>query len=447
VILEQLQRDLGAETWKSEFGTTVDAYASARKLTVASKEVTPSLSTGQISWTAALGTSVRMVEEEADGPAETKLIVSRGGEVFACDRLTGRPQWRVDERSPFVRAIPTGFLVESAGDIVCRDRSSGDPIWRFRWNGSGPAIAWTSVTSAGVDGTKTGVQALSADESMESIAIARVGADLYLLSREGIITRVCALTGQPVWRRDFARSGIDGLAGGRWERRLEVVGDRVIAGTASRLVALDSQGEVRWNRRLMGEAGSVDPVIVGDRLVTAIARDRIASIRLEDGKEDWSIGLAWPSFGLPRLMESGGRLAVLVDHFQLLGIEPADGKTLWSTGVTKDPGPQAKDRTVVAGDLLLIGERDGVGARSMVDGSLRWHVDLPGIVALHSNRDRAFALCQPDGSATLVMMDVADGTVVDKRSLPGSGESIAIEWGKRGAIVRTAEQVIGINWR
>ncbi len=446
-MLDHLQRDLGAESWKSEFGTTVDAYASARKLVIASTEKSTSPSACQISWTAPAGTAVRMVREETDGQAESTLIVTRGGETFSCDRLTGRSAWKVDERCRFVRAIPTGLLMGLAGDVVCRDRSSGEVLWRFRWNEDEPAITWTSVSSASVDGTKTGVHPLAVDESIGPVAIAREGTDLYLLSREGVIARVCALTGKAVWRRDLAASGINELAGVLWEGRLEVAGDRLIARTSSRLVALDLRGEVRWVRRLMGEAGSVEPVIVGDDVVTAVARDQLASIRLADGKENWSIALSWPSFGLPRLIEQGGRLAVFIDHFQLSGIDPAEGKWLWSTGVTTNPKRQWKDRMVVVGDLLLIGGADGVSARSLVDGSLRWRAEMPGIESIYASGERAFALCRPEGSATLVMMDVAGGTVVDKRSLPVESESMAIEWGRHGAFIRTAQRVIGVNWQ
>jgi hypothetical protein len=168
---------------------------------------------------------------------------------------------------------------------------------------------------------------------------------------------------------------------------------------------------------------------------------------LADGKENWSIALSWPSFGLPRLIEQGGRLAVLIDHFQLSGIDPAEGKWLWSTGVTTNPKRQWKDRMVVVGDLLLIGGADGVSARSLVDGSLRWRAEMPGIESIYASGERAFALCRPEGSATLVMMDVAGGTVVDKRSLPVESESMAIEWGRHGAFIRTAQRVIGVNWQ
>jgi outer membrane protein assembly factor BamB/tetratricopeptide (TPR) repeat protein len=446
-ILDRLQRELGAESWKSEFGTTVDAYASARKLSVASGKPVGSPSASQISWTARSGMAVRMVEEESGGRGESRLIVSRGSESYACDRQTGRSEWKVDERCRFVRAIPTGLLMGSAGDVVCRDRSTGEQIWRFGWNGNEAAHPWRSVSSASLDGTKTGVQPLAADEAIGSVAVAREGTDLYLLSREGIVSRVCALTGQPIWCRDLSESGINGLGSGLWEEQVKVAGDRLLARTASRLVALDSDGEVRWDRRLMGESGSVDPVIVGDHLVTAVARDRVASIRLEDGKENWSIGLAWPSFGLPRLVEQDGRLAVLVDHFELVGVDPTDGKVLWSTGVTKSPKRQVEDRMALAGELLLTIGTDGVDARSLADGSLRWRVELGGVVSIHATSDRAFALCRPVGSATLVMIDVADGRVVDKRSLPSEGESMAIEWGNRGAFVRTAQQVIGVHWQ
>jgi outer membrane protein assembly factor BamB len=138
------------------------------------------------------------------------------------------------------------------------------------------------------------------------------------------------------------------------------------------LVAVDLQsGQQHWRKNVVEELSakpseygmSCSPLIIGDRLIvqTGAADAALAAFALTDGKLIWKAGTGHAGYSSPVAMDIAGISQVVsITGTAVMGIDPADGKTLWSYPFETDYGCNTASPVSIDGGVFVsAGENHG----------------------------------------------------------------------------------------
>ena len=138
------------------------------------------------------------------------------------------------------------------------------------------------------------------------------------------------------------------------------------------LLAVDlSSGQTRWRKDIMDELSakaseygmSCSPLIIGDRLIvqTGATDAALAAFALADGKLLWKAGTGHAGYSSPVVMDIVGTSQVVsITGTAVMGIDPADGKTLWSYPFETDYGCNTASPVSIDGGVFVsAGENHG----------------------------------------------------------------------------------------
>jgi outer membrane protein assembly factor BamB len=138
------------------------------------------------------------------------------------------------------------------------------------------------------------------------------------------------------------------------------------------LLAVDlSSGQTRWRKDVMDELSakaseygmSCSPLIIGDRLIvqTGATDAALAAFALADGKLLWKAGTGHAGYSSPVVMHIAGTSQVVsITGTAVMGIDPADGKILWSYPFETDYGCNTASPVSIDGGVFVsAGENHG----------------------------------------------------------------------------------------
>ena len=138
------------------------------------------------------------------------------------------------------------------------------------------------------------------------------------------------------------------------------------------LLAVDlSSGQTRWRKDVMDELSakaseygmSCSPLILGDRLIvqTGATDAALAAFALADGKLLWKAGTGHAGYSSPVVMHIAGTSQVVsITGTAVMGIDPADGKILWSYPFETDYGCNTASPVSIDGGVFVsAGENHG----------------------------------------------------------------------------------------
>jgi hypothetical protein len=260
------------------------------------------------------------------------------------------------------------------------------------------------------------------------------------------MARLNLWTGVPKWSVDLRQSGPAELRTGFWQPGLISAGDVILARTPNQLVAIDRRGKIRWHVPILGEAGTVRPVLLADQVIVAVSRTKLASLQLVDGRALWSREITWPSWGLPVLVESEGKLAALVDCFELLGLDAKSGEPHWQARLTRHPSRRTQEVFSHAGPTVVSIDPEGIEARSIVDGQSRWRAAHQNLRSVHVVGPVVFGFASSGQEGTVLLWDLDRGDLLHEAVLPGVGAVPTVEWCSKGAVVKGDQRSVGFYW-
>ncbi|MEQ1891841.1 MAG: PQQ-binding-like beta-propeller repeat protein [Planctomycetota bacterium] len=127
--------------------------------------------------------------------------------------------------------------------------------------------------------------------------------------------------------------------------------------------ALTPAGELVWQVDLgdmtnQGHGEGSSPILYGDSLIVQWAHwgaSYLIALDAANGKERWRSPLSeGNNCSTPLVARFGDEDQIVVGGFEVCGIDPRNGKRLWSFGVGESRGFTAMASPIVAGELVLI---------------------------------------------------------------------------------------------
>jgi outer membrane protein assembly factor BamB len=215
----------------------------------------------------------------------------------------------------------------------------GGPRWDWKpatpeladaWPEGGPAVMWRRPLGEGYS------------------AISVRDGSLYTMFRTGeeeTVVALAAFDGKPLWQLTYAAptEGWTFDRGAGPHATPAVTADRVFAiGSTAKLHAIDrSTGAKLWAHDLIGELEgaalrrgySSSPLVDGDVVIVVVGgkAGTVVAFKQADGSVAWRGGQEDASYSSPILIDlSGQRQLVVFASTRIIGLDPANGRELWS---------------------------------------------------------------------------------------------------------------------
>lgn len=222
--------------------------------------------------------------------------------------------------------VTTGF-----GEVLALSPSGGEILWRT--NVEGPVRAAPTVTNGRV----------------------------FVVTRQDIAFGLDANSGTVLWRLSGA-TGITGLLGGASPASDGVV--TILPFTSGEIAAvLGISGRRIWSQAISGgrrglartEIGDItsDPVIVGDAVLVANQSGRLVSLDRRTGGRNWTANEG----SYNAVWSAGGSIFMISDEAELLRLDAATGRRVWSTRLPQFGDPEDRDDAIGYGGPVLAGGR------------------------------------------------------------------------------------------
>lgn len=177
-----------------------------------------------------------------------------------------------------------------------------------------------------------------------------VGDSLLVASRDGVVARLDAATGNPVWRVELDTPLIAGVGSDG--------NTTVVAAQDGSLIALDRDGAQRWRSAVGAEIVTVPAVGVG--LVVARGSDnRVSAWDLDTGKRRWSFDRQPPALVLRQTASVAmdpGSAYVGLPGGRLVALSLQNGALRWEAAIGLPRGSNEIERIAdVVGSPLISG--------------------------------------------------------------------------------------------
>jgi outer membrane protein assembly factor BamB len=201
---------------------------------------------------------------------------------------------------------------------------------------------------------------------------------------EEFVIAMDAATGKTLWEHQYPSRREDFSFGAGPHSTPLIVGDRLFTiGTNQQLFAFDKRsGKVLWSHDLIKDFASPEllirpvvkvgygcsPIAFRDTIICSVGGpgQSVMAFRQSDGSVVWKSGHFLTSGAPPILIEMGGRpQVVFLAGGTVVGMDPADGKVLWSH--PHDPGNDLNCSTPLFGpdNVLFVSSAYKAGSRAI----------------------------------------------------------------------------------
>ena len=261
--------------------------------------------------------------------AETAVVASRDGWVYAAATTTGEERWRLrigDQvvASPAVRDGRV-FVAAHEGVVVAAGVGDGRELWRHRLDtsveaalavGPGVVVACDEGGLVVALDASSGRRLWSWQAGDGASGVSAAGGLVVAVRFDGEVTALDAVDGREVWSTPVAR----------WlEHPAAVAGDRVLVPAADEhLVALDLVGgRELWRTRI---AAPSTPSVWRDRVLVGGDGQAVRALDLESGAELWSFD-THGSVATPIVLD--GTVVAGARDNAVYGLDPWTGALQW----------------------------------------------------------------------------------------------------------------------
>ena len=249
-----------------------------------------------------------------------------------------------------------------------------------KWPDGGPRVIWSRPLG-------TGHSAILSDEgrlyTMYRIGNGKSSKHGPFDAEESVIA-LDAATGKTLWEHKYPSRREDFSFGAGPHSTPLIVGDRLFTiGTNKQLFAFDKRsGKTLWSHDLIKEFNSTEllirpvvktgygcsPIAFRDLIVCSAGGpgQSVMAFRQSDGSVAWKSGDFLTSEAPPILIEMGGQpQIVFLGGGSVVGIDPADGRILWSH--PHDPGNDLNCGTPIFGpdNVLFVSSAYRAGSRAI----------------------------------------------------------------------------------
>ncbi len=255
---------------------------------------------------------------------------------------------------------------------------------------------------------------------------------------EEIVVALDAATGRTVWEHRYPSRQEDFSFGAGPHSTPLVVGDRVFAiGTNQQMFAFDKRtGEVLWSHDFIAEFGSPEllirpvvkvgygcsPIAFRDTVICSVGGpgQSVMAFRQSDGSVAWKSGDFLTGAAAPILIDVDGETqAVFLAGGTITGVDPSDGRILWST--PHDPGNDLNCGTPLWGpdNVLFVSSAYKAGSRAIrlsrsggvTNAEDLWFTNRVRFMFLSSVRvgDHVYGTTGDFGPAFLTALDIRTG--------------------------------------
>jgi outer membrane protein assembly factor BamB len=281
------------------------------------------------------------------------LALSLSPASLARQAPAGWPQWGGPNRN---------FMVDSKGLAT-------------KWPAAGPKKLWSRALGEGHSSIAAdGGRLYTMYRPLGMLAMVR-------RSQEEAVVALDAATGATVWEHKYPSptSGVDYSQGAGPHSTPLVTADRVFAaGSRKELFALNkTNGQVVWSHDLIKDFGAESPgrgyacsplLYNGTIIVSMGGRGQtLAAFNEKTGALAWKAGDYQTSPASPILIDVDGQTQLL--YFggeQIVGLDPANGRTLWTHPHKTDWGLNISTPIWSAADhLLFVSSAYGTGSRAL----------------------------------------------------------------------------------
>jgi outer membrane protein assembly factor BamB len=200
-------------------------------------------------------------------------------------------------------------------------------------------------------------------------------------AQEEIVAALDAATGRTIWEHKYASptAGIDYSEGAGPHATPLIVGNRlIVVGSRREFFALDKQtGKVLWSRDFMKEYAAPDidrgmansPLLFGNTIIVPIGGrgQAVGAFDPGTGALIWKAGDVSYSPASPILITVDGQAQLVVfGGDRIAGMDPANGRALWSHPHRTDWGLNISNPVWSTADrLLLFSSAYGTGSRAL----------------------------------------------------------------------------------
>jgi len=236
------------------------------------------------------------------------------------------------------------------------------------------------------------------------------GNSVYAAAADGTVARIDTGTGRTVWRintdtRLTAGVGSDG-------NTVAVVGEKGV------LLALDSDGKVRWKAQASSEILSAPAVGQGVVVVRSVD-NRITAYDAETGSRRWAVQRTSPPLTLrsaPGIAISGTTAYVALPGGRLLALALSNGGPRWEVAVGDPRGTTELERIAdlsgtpfVAGrDVCAVAYQGRVACFDATSGTTRWAKEMSSEVGVTVDERNVYA-ADERGAVTALARDTGSG--------------------------------------
>ncbi|QDC11559.1 quinoprotein [Oceanicola sp. D3] len=296
-----------------------------------------------------------------DSRAQVSAVSTQGELIWATDVTPARDRTQDASGGGLALAGNTLYVATGYGELLALDTATGGLRWRQKFDGP-------------VQGTPT-----------------VSGGTVYVVSRDSRAVAVDASNGRLKWEMPGTPtpSVMVGGAGPALSARHVIFP----FGSAEVMGALKQSGLRTWSENIAGERRgraytgyadvTGDPVVAGDTVYIGTQSGRTVALDINSGERRWTslngaYSPVWPA---------GGSVFMVSDASQLLRLDAATGKTIWSVKLPAYTKKKSRRRKavfahygpVLAGGLLRVASDDGL-LRSFepTSGALVSAVELPG---------------------------------------------------------------------
>lgn len=212
---------------------------------------------------------------------------------------------------------------------------------------------------------------------------------LIVLTRDGRVHALSALTGKPEWT--FA-------TGNKFNAGATVIdGVAYVPGGDGVLYALRSAtGELIWKYDTREELGT-QPVLADDRVVVMSENDTVFAVNAKTGKWAWQYRRDPPSGftirGEARPFVQGDTVYAGFADGHLVALKLADGAVRWERALSSGGQFLDVDTSPVpgpAGTLIAASYKDGLFSMDASTGTVKWNTAVGGLTSVIAIRDIVF---------------------------------------------------------
>jgi outer membrane protein assembly factor BamB len=222
---------------------------------------------------------------------------------------------------------------------------------------AGPTIRWRIPGGVG----------MSAIAVQDDTAVTTWNAD-----GKQLLVALDAVTGKVKWKAELGETYENSMGDG--PRATPTIAEQNVYAYSGEgiLIAVDlKSGQLRWSKNVMEELSaepseygmSCSPLVVDDRVIVHAGGSEaaIAAFAVANGKLLWKCGSGHAGYSSPTIMDiSGEPQVVTVTGTAVMGIDPENGKALWSYPFETDYGCNTASPVWVDGSVFIsAGENHG----------------------------------------------------------------------------------------